>query len=41
MQLNFVDKLINDVESVSVLKDGSMYGMRGAGGVISVKTHRR
>ena len=32
---------INDVESVSVLKDGSMYGIRGAGGVISVKTHRR
>lgn len=32
---------INDVESVSVLKDGSMYGLRGAGGVISVKTYRR
>ena len=31
---------LNDVESVSVIKDGSMYGLRGAGGVISVKTHR-
>lgn len=32
---------IDDVESVSVIKDASMYGARGAGGVISVKTHRR
>lgn len=28
-----------DVETVTVLKDGGMYGMRGANGVILVKTH--
>ena len=29
---------IYDVETVTILKDGSMYGMRGANGVILVKT---
>jgi len=33
---NFVD--INDVDKVTVLKDGSMYGTRGANGVIDVTT---
>ncbi len=31
---------INDVESVEVLKDASIYGSRGAGGAILVTTHR-
>jgi TonB-dependent SusC/RagA subfamily outer membrane receptor len=33
---NFVN--INDVDKVSILKDGSMYGTRGANGVIEVTT---
>lgn len=32
---------INSVESVEVLKDGSFYGSRGAGGVIVVTTKRK
>ena len=34
--LSFVS--VYDVESVTILKDGGMYGMRGANGVILVKT---
>ena len=34
--LSFVN--ISDVESVTVFKDGTMYGIRGANGVILVKT---
>ena len=29
---------VQDVESVTVLKDGTIYGMRGANGVILIKT---
>lgn len=34
--LSFVS--VYDVESITILKDGGMYGMRGANGVILVKT---
>jgi outer membrane receptor protein involved in Fe transport len=29
---------INDIASVEVQKDGTLYGFRGVGGVISIKT---
>lgn len=32
---------VYDVETVTILKDGGLYGMRGANGVISVKTRSR
>lgn len=35
---DFLNININDVESVEVLKDGAIYGSRGAGGVILVRT---
>ena len=32
------DVPISEIESVTVFKDGGMYGLRGANGVILVKT---
>ena len=32
---------VYDVETVTILKEGGLYGMRGANGVISVKTRSR
>ena len=32
---------LNDVESVEVMKDGTIYGSRGANGIISVHLKKR
>ena len=40
-QLTVRGTVLDDIENITVLKDASMYGVRGANGAIVIHTRRR